>query len=246
MNKLLLLLFAGSIFLTSCNRQMSSLFSRKEKLEVIDPSFDYLTAKAKFKFDHNGKKIGAIANFRIQNDSIIWASVSVLGLEAARVYADHDQVQVLDRLKKKYYKYSFEQLSQEYGVDVQFEMLQSLILGNLVEPYQGQQVEKEDEYFTYTTPKGQYFLQNWIGATTMKLEKFKIVDENSENAISVNYSDFKLVDSQIFPNKVSAVIDYESEKQSNTSINITYNKMAIQSKPISFPFSIPSKYEKSN
>lgn len=244
MNKWIIYLVVVGFFLSSCNRNVGALFSRKEKLEIVDPAFEYLSAKAKFKFDHDSKKISATANFRIRKDSIIWISISGFGLEAARVRIDTGNVHIIDRLNKQYYEYTFEELSKEYDFDFNFQMIQSVILGNLLEPYKKQKIQKMENYFTYTASKGVYSFQNFIGARSMKLEKVQVLDAKTKNTISVNYSDFRLVDNQVFPNEISALIDYESTSKSSTAINISYNKMEIEASPLSFPYSVPGKYER--
>ena len=246
MNKLVLISLIGLIGLSSCNRKVGAIFGKKrDKLEVVDPQFEYFTAKAKFKFDDGKKGLSATANFRIKKDSLIWLSISpALGIEVARVLINTENVYVLDKFNKQYYEYTFEELSKEYDFDFNFQMIQSVILGNPVEPYKNQRVERNDNYFTYTASKGVYLFHNYIGANSMKLEKVQVFDEGTRNTISVNYNDFILVNSQIFPNEIWAVINYEAKTKPNTEINISYNKMAIVDVPVSFPYSVPGKYEK--
>ena len=245
MNKLLTtLIIASSVFLHSCNRKLSSAFAKKDKLEVIDPEFDYLSSKAKFKFDNEGKKVSATANFRIKKDSIIWISISGFGFEAARVFIDQENVRVLDRLKKQYYEYTFDQLSQQYDFDFNFKMVQSVLLGNLIEPYRKQKYQKTDSYYEYDDEQGDYLFRNFIGSSSMKLEKVNVIDESTKNTISVNYSNFIRVSNQVFPNEISAVIDYETADKPNTEIYISYNKMEIESSPLKFPYAVSSKYER--
>ena len=236
----------GAIILSSCNRKVGAIFgAKKDKLEVVNPEFDYLTAKAKFNYDDGKKSIPATANFRLKKDSLIWISVTPgLGIEVARVLITNENVFIIDKIKKHYYEYSYDDLSKQFDFDFNFKMIQSVILGNLVEPYKKQRVEKMDNYFTYTASKGVYLYQNFIGASTMKLEKVQVFDEGTGNTISVNYTDFILVNNQIFPNEISAVIDYEAKNKPNTKVNISYNKMSIESGPLSFPFSVPGRYEK--
>ncbi|WP_425390179.1 DUF4292 domain-containing protein [Ekhidna sp.] len=246
MNKLILMCLMATLVLSSCNRKMGAIFGKKkDNLEVVNPEFEYFSAKAKFKFDDGEKSVSATANFRIQKDSIIWLSITPgLGIEVARVLIDTENVFVLDKINKQYYEYTFDELSKEFDFDFNFQMIQSVILGNLVEPYKKQRVERSENYFSYTASKGVYLFHNFIGAKSMKLEKVKVFDEGTNNTISVNYSDFVLVDGQVFPNEISAVIDYEAETKPNTEVSISYNKMVIEDAPISFPYAVPSKYEK--
>jgi hypothetical protein len=244
MNKLIIGLLVGMLFLSSCNRNIADLFTKKEKLEVVNPEFEYMSAKAKFKFDHDGQRVSATANFRIQKDSIIWISISGFGLEAARVLIDTKNIYILDKLKRHYYEYSFEGLSKQLDFDLDFKLIQSVVLGNLVDPYNNQKVEKLDKYYSFKSAKGIYFFQNFIGTRTMKLEKMNISEADSKNTISVNYSDFNFVDQQVFPNEIQAIIDYEDLNKPNTEINISYNKIVIENEPINFPYSVPNKYER--
>lgn len=244
MNKLLAFVIICCVFLSSCNRKIGAVFTKKDKLEIINPEFKYLTSKAKFKFDDKGKKVSATANFRISKDSIIWISISGFGIEAARVFIDSSNVRVLDRLNKKYYEYTFDELSQQYNFNFNFKMVQSVLLGNLIEPYQNQKYEVQESHFVYNILEGDYNFQNFIGNQSMKLEKVKVLDQSTNNTISVNYTDFIHVGTQIFPNEISAVIDYASTNKPNTEINILYNKMEIASSPLKFPYSVSSKYER--
>lgn len=244
MNKFIIGLIAGMLFLSSCSKNIADILTRKEKLEIVNPQFEYMSAKAKFKFEHDGQKVSATANFRIQKDSIIWISISGFGLEAARVMIDTDHIYILDKLKRQYYEYSFEGLSKQLDFDLNFKLIQSVVLGDLVDPYNNQKVVKMDKYYSFKSEKGIYFFQNFIGTRTMKLEKMNISETNTKNTISVNYSDFNFVDQQVFPNEIQATIEYEDLSKPNTEINISYNKMVIENEPINFPYSVPSKYER--
>ena len=244
MNRWLIWIFVAGIVFTSCNRKIGAVFTGKDKLEVINPDFKFMTAKAKFKFDNGGKKVSATANFRFKKDSVVWISISGLGIEAARVLIDTDNVRVIDRLNKQYYEYTFEELSREYDFEFNFEMIQSVLLGNLIAPYNKQRYQEDEQYYSYNESNGAYLFTNFIGTRTMKLEKVRVIDEDTKNSISVNYSDFILVKNQVFPNRISAIIDYEETNKSNTEININYNKMEIESSPLRFPYSVSSKYER--
>lgn len=243
MNRLWIGLVCLGLLSTSCGRKIGAVFSRKEKLEVINPAFEYLSAKAKFKFQDNGKKIAANASFRIKKDSIIWISISGLGVEGARVLINTEEVQILNRLKKTYYHYSFDELSERLDFNLRFEMIQSILLGNLVEPYTNQKTIQDESFHSYEIQKGSYRFQNFIGIISHKLEKLNVFDSETAHAISVNYANFIAVKNQIFPNTIDAVIDYDQGKE-NTEINISYNKMEIHTAPLRFPYSVSSKYEK--
>lgn len=243
MNKLFLLIILAIVLFSSCTRKSSLLSGTKDRLEVLEPSFEYLSSKAKFKFNHNNKKLSAVANFRIQKDSIIWVSITPgLGLEVARVLINRDHAYIIDKWNKKYYEYTLEDLSKQYGFEFSFNLIQSVVLGILSEPYANEKLEKTASHFMYEVKKGHYTFHNFVGTSTMKLEKVSVTDDSSKNTISVNYGNFITVDKEIFPNEITAVINYGSEKKPNTEIDISHNKLTIEEIPLAFPFSVPRRY----
>ena len=244
MSKYFIFLLIAVSTLSSCKRNVFTS-SRNNKIEIIDPDFDFMTAKAKIKFDHEDKRMSATANIRMKKDSIIWMSVTPgLGIEVARVLINKQEITVVDKVNKRVHNYSFEKLSSQFGFKLDFDILQSVVLGNLIEPYTNQRVKKENNFFKYVINKGTYSFENFIGFNTMKLEKVTVEDPDSKNSISVNYGNFLEVSDQIFPQEVYAVINYGLEDKPDTEVNINFNRLNITSNPIGFPFSIPSRYER--
>lgn len=243
MNKLFIYLILGTLALASCKRTSALFSGNREVLSIKDPQFEYLTSRAKFKFEHKGKRTPATANFRIQKDSIIWVSITPgLGVEVARVLIDRSKVKVLSKLDKQYYEYKFEDLTKQYGFDISFELIQSVVLGNLPEPYQNQKVEKVADQFFFLAEKGKYNFQNFIGQESHKLERVVVSDDSTKSTISVNYGDFMMVNQEVFPNEISAIVAYEAKDKSNTEIEISYSRVVIEENPLSFPFRVPSRY----
>ena len=181
MNKLIIFLLAGGLAFFSCSRKSALISGKKNRLEGVDPSFEYLSSKAKFKFEHNHKKISATTNFRIRKDSIIWLSITPgLGIEIARALITRDRIFVLDKLNRKYHQYNFIDLSRQYGFEFSFDLIQSIALGNLVIPYANEKLIKTPSHFSYRTQKGNYNFQSYIGTSSMKLEKVYVTDDFSK------------------------------------------------------------------
>ncbi|MEM9895199.1 MAG: DUF4292 domain-containing protein [Bacteroidota bacterium] len=243
MSRLLSVLLVLLFILSACSRKGPLTFFRKETLQVVNPEFDFLTAKAKFKFEHQEKGLSATANFRIQKDSVIWISITPgMGIEAARVLIEQESIQVLDKLNKQYYTYTFAQLRDQYDFDFNFQMLQSVILGNLVEPYESQPLEKTPDFFTYNSEFGPYKFVNSIGTKTMKLEELRVTEDSTATEVLVTYKDFALVDTEIFPQLIHASVDYNDATKTATKIDISYNKIELKEGKVSFPFSVPGRY----
>ena len=114
----------GESVLFSLGDAIFTAFQDKEdgkfKIEYFD--FNYLSSRAKFKYQNGKQKLSTTANFRLKKDSVIWVSISKLGIEGARVLATKDGVQMIDKLSKSYYVYDYAQLSQMYGVEIMKEL----------------------------------------------------------------------------------------------------------------------------
>lgn len=244
-SKWLPLLIIVSIALTSCNKKLKDIFSRNTgELVVDDFEFDYFTSKAKIDFESENKNLSFTANIRMQKDSVIWMSLSpALGIEAARVLITPDTISFINKVDKVYSIYSFRELSDKFKFDLDFRLVQAVILGNLIYPYDKEKVSKRTNYYTYRQIKKQYFFENNIGARSMKLEKVNVKDSISGNSIGVSYGDFQLVQDQPFPFAIDAKL-VKKASDDHTEVEIEYKQAQVEEKPIKFPFNISSKYER--
>lgn len=234
------------VLLSGCSKKLSDVFDRNAgRLMVRDVTFDQLSARAKIDFESAKNNLSGTANIRIRKDSIIWISLSPgLGIEAARVLITQDSIFVLDKVHKEYQKIGLNELSEKFDFDINYQLVQSVILGNLIHPYDREKVVKAAFGYTYNQQHGNFFFENIIGTKTMKLEKLQVTDTVSENTFSVNYSKFQLVEEQILPFEITAKLSYSKASKDPTEIDIEYRQANIEKKPLRFPFNIPQKYER--
>ena len=241
MNKLFVILFCLSIGLTSCK---DKLVSYKRDLTVDYFTFDYMAAKAKINYKDARQNLTATANIRMKKDSIIWMSISKIRVEAARILITKDSLFILDRLGKRYARKGFEALSKEFDFDINYNLVESVILGNLIYPYQRERLESSEKYLYYDQRLAKFLFNNYIGVDTRKLEKLHVEDVDTKSTISVNYGDFKEVNAEILPFTIAASINYVEKTRQNIAINIGFSKAEIADEPLKFPFSTPSKYRR--
>lgn len=231
------------LVLTSCNKKLSNIFDRNTgRLSVREVAFEQLSAKAKIDFDSEKNGLSGTANIRIQKDSIIWVSLSPgLGIEAARVLITRDSIFLVDKVHKEYQKIAFRELSEKFDFDINYTIIQSLILGNLIYPYDREKIVKSSAGYLYSQHHSNFFFENIIGSKSMKLEKLQVTDTLTENTISVNYGDFQLVQEQILPFEIKAKLNYKNQSKKPTEVEIEYKQANIEKKPLRFPFNIPQK-----
>src|ERR1700751_2902708 len=99
---------------------------------------DYTYASAKFNCELtlDGEEHSFNVTVRTRKDSVIWMSISKLGIDAARVLITKDTVKITIGLtEKKYFIGDFSYINDLLNADLDFNMLQALLFGNSAEFY---------------------------------------------------------------------------------------------------------------
>lgn len=258
MNKnLLILFFCFGLFFSACSKKSLSFKDMElaEEFTVNDLAFEYLTTNSKIRFSNEDKSLNATANIRLKKDSIIWVSITPgFGIEAARGIITRDSLIFVNRMNKEYSAYNFEQLSQEFDFDINFDLLQSVLLGDMpVEPDDQDQVKKESNYYVVMQEKGAITINNFVDARSLKLERVLMQDRSKEeifgktrtrnNTLTLRYNDFQMLNEQVFPFENLVSLDFQRNgKKRKTEIDIQHKKASITDEALRFPFSVPEKY----
>lgn len=247
MNKIFFLLTASLLFLVACKKELYIATASGEKITVRNLQFDYLKSKAKFKFSDGVQNISASANFRVQKDSVIWASISpALGVEIARLKITRKGIRAIDKLKKDYYEFDYETLSKTYGIDINYDLIEAIVLGNpLFLPPKEQTVQSDGEQLKYERKNDKIGIRHYIGTKSGKLEKLYAFDVQTFNAISVDYGEFTVIDERIVPGKIMATVSFANQRRRKpVEMEIEYNRTAFQKEPLTFPFHVSGKYSR--
>ena len=220
------------------------------ELRIQNADFNYFTSSSKIKFSNNSQSISATANIRIKKDSIIWISLTPgLGIEAARGIITQDSLKFINRLNQEYATYDFKELSKKFNFDINYHLLQSVLLGDMPRPLEpSDQVKKQDPYFIVAQKDGKARINNFIDARLMKVERVDVTESNRnrrDNTLNLQYQDFQKLSDQLFPFKNIISLQYQDRGQrQKTQINIQHKKANLVDETLQFPFSIPSKYER--
>jgi len=222
--------------------------------------YNWLTSKFSADVVTEDNKQSFTVSVRARKDSAMWLSVSVLGIEGARMLITQDSVRFMDKLNNKYFVGDYQYLSKLLNIDVDFETMQSVLIGNSMEFYD------EDEKLKSTKDSTFYLLSTikkrklkkalkentdniqgkeelaqriWLHPLTFKVYKIVINDFPNNRTFTANYSNFQVIDSSYFPFKANFVI----QAQKRITLDIDYSKV-VHDKPQTMPFNIPAKYER--
>lgn len=155
-----LLLF---VFLTACKSTPTRVIrnypvkTSQELVGLTEKSplqFDHFSAKASVDVQTPNQSNSFRATLRIRRDSALWVSVSpAMGIEVFRILCTQDSVLYIDKMKKEFFRGTYQKLNELANSDLTFEALQDLLLGNPLyfEPEMDYRSRNEDEgYHLYT------------------------------------------------------------------------------------------------
>jgi phosphotransferase system IIB component len=225
--------------------------------------FETLSMKASIAVSSNASKnsdVELTGNIRIIRDSVIWASVSIgLGIEVARMYITQDSVFFLNRIGNEYAAESFGFFNKQFQVDLDFNILQSLLTGNDFDYYESFKFktsyddgrykltalerQKQKKYIRSNSDARRVLIQDtWLNPENFKIEAINIKSvENQTRKLQVDYSNFTKIGEQLFPQRAAfEMFMQESGKNIKSNINVGFSKIELN-KEISTPFSIPEK-----
>lgn len=219
------------------------------RANVAEIDFRYLTAKSKISFKSPQQDIdNASINIRVRKDSLIWLSVSKLGIEAVRGLITRDSITIIDKIHKEYSVYDFPTLSKQFNFVMNFELLQALIVGNLPLPKRpAQKIKNERDYLLLRQSEGKVLVENYIGEQDRKLKKLMVTEQPTKNTLRLDYEDFTSLNNFLFPYTSLVTLDYKSKTDGQfyqTLLRIKHNKVELVDKNPGFPFTIPAKYER--
>ena len=267
----LVFILAAILTFSSCKNQQKLLTLNNGKCLLDYKNAKTLTAKLKaneFHFNKLNAKLNIesiidsasnsfTVNLRMKKDSIIWMSISKFGIEGARVMITHDSVKLTINFgDKKYFKGNFSYISKLLNTDLDFEIVQSLLIGNSIEFYDDDEKLKPGSsncQYTLGTirkhklkkvmEKGKELKESaqsiYMIPETFKISRILLYEFNPDRNLDVKYKDYAKIDStQLLPLKMNLTF----KGQKNINIDITYTKTSLDQEQ-SFPFKIPEDYE---
>ena len=215
----------------------------KIDVKPAEIDFKYLNIKSKVDFSSGGEEQSFPVNIHIKKDSIIWLSI-VVGLEGARGIITKDSVIFLDRLHRTYYKYDFTSLSKQFNFNLNYDLVQSILIGNMpIKKREIDEVSKQEGSFVIKQKEGFVQIENVIAEANLKLQKVNASDITGDSKMGIDYNNFLTISKLLFPQEIRAKIDAKKDgRVLQTSINLQHNKIEVLDQSPGFAFSIPKSY----
>ena len=245
-NRLWLLAFGFWLLtLGSCstNKNVSSIRNLSANhiiREVERNQFEFENIETKFNVNVKGdNSIGLKGQMRMQNDSVIWISLSLkLGIEVARVMITEDSVKFINRTEKTYLSESINELKDRLPIETSLDFLQNLLVGNDINFNGKYKATIDDNSYKLTSDRDTF----WVTPKTFKVKEHELQSSTANSQqliIKINYDNFQKINGKLLPTKI--ILDAGDIFDIN--IEIDYSDIKVGEK-LQFPFNISKKYSR--
>jgi hypothetical protein len=231
------------------------LYTRLKENEL---RFDWLSAKFDASYSEKKNSSDFKGQIRVRKDSLIWISITpALGIELFRMVLTNDSVKYINRFDKEYFLGDYELVSRFLQIHIDFDILQSLILGNDFQFFETNSFRASIDNLDYklsTTGRWKIrkeaedaktdpivLLQNiWLDPDSFKIIKVDVKEYMKDNRkLTATYSNFQAAGSQLYP----SALDFDIMADDVIRINIDYTRLTLD-EPMAFPFSVPVNYKR--
>lgn len=227
-------------------------------LKENELDFNYAAAKFNCNLNFDNEEHSFNVSVRCRKDSVIWMSISKLGIDAARALITKDTVKVMLGLtEKKYFIGDFSYINELLQANLDYDMIQALLFGNSANFYDEDEKLKPGKdkvncnYFLSTVKKRNLKKINngekqpeenyqtiWLHPNTFKIVMLEFDDVKTKRKFNACYDEFTVVDRFLAPYKLV----YSITAEKNIKADIQYSKISLN-ELLTFPFRIPSSYE---
>lgn len=243
----ILLLFIPLLF-QACSKKVNPMVGSElsKTLAIQEIDFEYFHGKARLNYNDGKKEREVKANIRVRKDSVIWMTFSIIGVQGGKALINHDSITIVSTVDKEYYVFDYEELTRRFNFKIDYHVIQSAFLGNLIQTRSPNDVvERQPTYDLLAQRNGTVSIKNYVNASLSKIERVELTEEDSKNSLTLNYTNFQAVEDRIFP--FNGVINLFYKTPSgvlNNIISFEYNKAEVGDRELRFPFNIPRKYDR--
>ena len=228
---------------TKVETPTSPATTAKVDVTPAEIDFRFLRIKSKVDYSSGSDSQSFPVTAHIEKDNKIWLSIAV-GLEVARGLITQDSIIFMDRLHRTYYKYDFATLSRQFNFNLNYDLVQSILIGNMpLKKREGDEITKQEGSFLIKQKENTVQIENFIGEANLKLQKLAAADMSGSSKMQIDYSNFLAINNFLFPQAIIAKIDAPKDDKTNqTLINLQHNRIEFLDESPGFSFSIPKGY----
>jgi len=239
---LLLIISFSSCSLTKKTIESDRKYSPQKVIRNANKNINkikYIQAKAKISFTDNKKIQSNTITLTISSNQKLWANAT---LGAARVLINNDSIKYYNKIERNFFVSDFNYINKIIGIEIDFQILQSLILGVLFEKYDYSSFnEINDEIYSFKKDivLGKKSFKSMVYINPYNFRILKIIFNDDINKFEVDYDDYLILENQNIPTKIT----FRNNGVENFHIEI---KSIVSLDKINLPFRIPKSYKRIN
>ncbi len=209
------------------------------KVDSNSFKFKSFSAKGSLSFDQNGNSRSADINIRIKRDEIIWFYVNLSIIPVAQGYITPTDIKIKNLLSGEYTHKNFEFLRELTGIPVNFQDLQSILVGNKL------LTGKEDSSTLKVTNLGEFI---WESMSKPIINRFAfnaqyrpmtidLRDSVHSKKLNLQYSNFIPQNGSSLPQSIQILAHSDNN---NLTIQMDYRKVQVDLDQ-DYPFHSPDE-----
>jgi outer membrane biogenesis lipoprotein LolB len=223
--------------------EASSKLSAKQVIkEHQKNAADFKTLQAKVRIDIiEGNKVqGLTFNFRMEKDKTIWLSAP-LGL--ARIIVTPEKVRFYNKQDNEYFDGDYRLLSDFVGVDLDFNKVQNILLGQAIFDLDNQPHKVEVNENSYALwPKNQSVLLELfylINPSHFKMDSLQLFQQLQKRILQVDYTSYQEVEKTVLPQNINIIAVEDADE---VKIALEFKSVSLNQE-LRFPFRIPQGFK---
>ncbi len=206
--------------------------------------YSTFSGKAKMHYEDARQKQDFNANFRVLKDSAIWVSVTALGgmVSVARALVTPDSIYLINYLQKTAYAMSAAQAGQLLPVQMDFDILQNLIMGDVLSR-SGMLVDAVDfgAVFNLHVMDARTIQQINYSKADSTLQTLQMITNNGQGSVAafIRLGNYEVVNNKRFASGRAININNNGDL---LYMSMDFSKAEFDEE-LSLPFRIPSSYQ---
>lgn len=240
---LLLMVFSCKTSKTIVGGEANLDLSTKQLLKAnakSTPDFKTLQSRLKIAYTKDGKEQVYSVNFRAKKDEVLWISAT---FSIVKALITPEKVSFYNKLDNTYFEGDYKYLSEILGIELDFNKVQNLLLGEAIFPLSASAYEVSITKEAYIVkPKKQlelfdiFFL---LDPVHFKLKSQEITQRKESRNLQIDYLSYQEIEQQTVPERIKISV---IQANNGTIIDLEFKAVTLN-EDLSFPYKIPSGFK---
>lgn len=223
---------------TTAETKTGLAFLKQLESQVTDFRTVAFRGKARYQSAEDNQTVQY--KLHLEKDKRIWVSVSMLGIEGARMLISKDSVKILDRINREYRIVDFNYLSKEAQMPVNFNILQKVLLADPPITAQNTKILSQSaELVRLSSQNGEQQIELDVNPTWLKLLGLRADNPKTKQKASMSFERFQEIEGK----KLPFLVQMRAE---SIQLSLEHQKVVFNPEDITFNFSIPNGYSKAD